>query len=497
MPEFILVADDEQTVSTFVKKIIEYDKSNNAEVHIANDVKSFNTYLSENKYSAIIIDLNFGNQNVTDFISKYSSEHPLVPIIAMSANISVDIAINAIRSGAYDFISKPFTSETIVLVVKNALERRQLISEKEKLNKDLSEVNDELIEANKMITKQKEQLDNYLNNILEGIEKIKDVSVAVGRVKSFETNLNLLFDKLNEIYSPEASVLLIYEKDTGKFTVKKENNYGDSFSEGVEISESVFEKYFSKGSISIDEEMNNRENTYTVILPLKSGSLNLGIILFDIEIEKIRDSDKVFFEILRYLITISILNSKFLEDSRKSYLESLFAFLLLEEKTHSGIKKHSERVASVCVKIGKHLKLPDSDIRNLQYAGLLHLLGLITVSRAELTKENYFKPDDSNIIKNALLEGTKILIPLKFLNEAREVIESIYENYDGSGMPGKLSGDSISISSRILRVAGEFFAFRNIFKMEMKDIREYMDSNKGKLYDPDIVKLFFDIIIKH
>ncbi len=497
MPERILVADNEKTISSFLKKILEYDKSIEVEVDIANDIAVFNKLLSGPEYSAIIIDLSFGGKNVNDFIAKYSTQSPHIPIIALSASIDLNVALTTIRNGAYDFLTKPFTAETILLVVKNAIEKRQLLMEKENLSRDLQMINDQLTSANEAVSRQKEQIDGYLHTILEGIEKISTLSGEISQVKSFETNLSSIFEKFNSNYSPHASVLMVYNDKNRKFVVKKEMNYTESFSVGTQLDAPVFKKYFNSDGVAVNDELTKDPDRTTVIIPLETGKMILGLILADIDTAFYNQSGKPFFEILRYVITVSILNSKFLEDSRRSYLESLLAFLLLQETVHKGIKKHSELVSTVCVNLGKNMNLPENELRNLQYAALLHLLGLTVLPKEMLTKEYYFAPDSQKTIKQSILNGCQILTPLVFLDSAKTIIEQIFENYDGTGAPEGIQGAEIPLTSRILRAAGEYYAFRNIFHMQMEESKQYLNDNLGTLYDPEVVKLLFEVIKKN
>ncbi len=497
MKNRIIIADNETTISEFIKKIIEFDKSNNADVDVANDINTFNNYLKANQYSLIIIDLAFGNKNVNEFISKYSSENPYTPIIAISANIDINLAMTSMRLGAYDFISKPFTSDTMMLVVKNAIEKRQLLIEKEELNKDLTSANDELFKANNMITIQKEQLNNYVKKLKEEIDKMKNISIETGKVKSFETNQKIIFEQINDIYKPKSSVLMMFEKTKKKFIVKFENNFQTGFEVGTEMEFNTFKKFFNNNSVSTDSSINAEKDDITVIIPLESGNMILGLILMTVNLADFNEDHLIFYEILRYMLTISMLNSRFLEDSRRSYIESLMAFLILEERVHRGIKKHSEMVAATSVKLAKTLKLDDSDIRNLQYAGLLHLLGLIEIPHNQLSPKNYLDPVKGLEIRKAILKGTQILAPLVFMEQAREIIEDLFENYDGSGIPGGKKGKEIRIPSRILRVVGDYYALKNIFKMDGNDIIKHLKDNNKKMYDPDILQSFFNIFVKH
>jgi len=138
------------------------------------------------------------------------------------------------------------------------------------------------------------------------------------------------------------------------------------------------------------------ENNKTVVLPIFIGSLIIGLFILDMEVEKVKDEKIILFEIARLVLTNSLVSAKFFEDSRRSYLESLIAFLYLEERIQPGLKKHSEKVSALSVKIARKMELSDEQIRDIQYAALLHLLGLLNKSgfstlQVILIKKNLFR----------------------------------------------------------------------------------------------------------
>jgi len=496
MTDKILIAESEPTVATFLKKIVEYDKANNLEADIALDGKSFMSFIKKEEYAMILIDMAFGNINVIDFISKYSSAKPLVPIITTSANIDINVALTALRTGAYDFVSKPFTADTMLLVIKNAHEKRQLLQDKEQLNMDIQMVNDELTNANEIITHQKEQINVSLTNVLSEIERIKELSTTLSSIKSTDTTINLIHDKVQELYSPNAAEILIFDEKKKVYIVKKEYNPDKEFTAGTVINENQFKHIVSNNAISIEKSIKHAEESNTVYLPLSMGKLNVGIMILDLKSKYCSEYARHFMDMLQHLVTISITNSKFLEESRRSYLESLIAFLLLEEKIHKGIKHHSEIVSSISIKIGRIVKLSEDDMRTLQYASLLHLLGLTSIPAEMFTYENYLSEEKGPIIKNAIVGGADILTPIAYLESTQKVIRMIYENFDGSGIPTGAAGDNIPYASRIIRVAGEYLAMSNRFKMGRTDIEKRMNDGKGTLYDPKIVDLMYEVIKK-
>ncbi len=494
MPNKVLIVDNEPTISNFIKKIIEFDKTYNLSADLAININQFKTLISKNKYSIILIDLNFQGINVFDFISQYTLKEPLTLIITTSATIDVNTAITSMRSGAYDFIAKPFTSETLLLVIKNALEKRQLLIDKEALNKDIQSMNEELSKANEIITKQKEEIDKHLKELVMGLEKIKLFSESLSKVQSFESSIDNIFNAILKVHNPISCAVFAYDEKLNKFIVKHEKNFSSEFPVGIQMEFKIFKKYFDK---PISPQVQEDEKNITIIVPLIVGKVKLGLIIFHISREKAPKTKELFSQIMQHLISFSLITSKLLEDSKKSYIQSLMAFLILEEKIHKGIKKHCEIVTAYSIKVGKKMEIPEHEIRQLQYASLLHLLGLTILPERFFTAENYFNDKTGNRIKNAIISGAQILEPLDFLHETKLIIENIFENYSEIGIPGKLKGKEIPITSRILRVVGEFFVFKNIFKMDLTDIETYFLKHSGKLYDSDIVRILFDIIKKH
>jgi response regulator RpfG family c-di-GMP phosphodiesterase len=494
MNEKVLIADSELLVANFLKKIVEYDNPNELSVDIAVNGDEFTKFVTENEYAVIIMDLNLPNINVIDFVSQFSMEHPLTPIITMAATIDLNVALTCIRSGAYDFVAKPFTADTMMLVLKNAYEKRQLLLDKERLNNDIQQINDELVNANSAVTRQKENTDKNLTDLIEGIEKLREFSESVSQVKSVETSSMNLFLKIEEIFKPSALALLLNEEKSGNFIVKKENNFSKEFPEGTKIGKSQFKTYFSHIKVHEEHSLRGMEGYRTITLPLGSGNLIMGLFILDITNEDYEGARKVFYEIVRIIVTNILLTAKFFEDSRRSYLESLIAFLLIEERSHPGLKKLSEIVSSTAVKIARKMNAPDDELRNIQYASLLHLLGLTSAPSDLLTASNYFSEEKFPEIRDSILSGVELLAPLVFLDNAQHMIKHMYENYDGSGKPDSLSAKNIPLGSRIIRVAGEFHMFKTIFKLTEGHVDGLFKDNSGKLYDPEVVKHLFTVI---
>jgi two-component system response regulator AtoC len=94
--------------------------------------------LRENVYDFILCDIRMPEMDGTQFLARALEELVSSPIIMMSAYGSVDTAVECVKKGAYDFISKPFKKDEIVMVLKKAEERERLKSENSRLKAVIS-----------------------------------------------------------------------------------------------------------------------------------------------------------------------------------------------------------------------------------------------------------------------------------------------------------------------------------------------------------------------
>lgn len=94
--------------------------------------------LSEKVYDFILCDIRMPEMDGKEFLARALDEKVSSPIIMMSAYGSVDTAVDCMKMGAYDFISKPFKKDEIVMVLRKAEERERLKSENSRLKASVS-----------------------------------------------------------------------------------------------------------------------------------------------------------------------------------------------------------------------------------------------------------------------------------------------------------------------------------------------------------------------
>jgi len=132
----ILVVDDEQSMCDFME-IMLAKEGYNVQTSISGD-QAIQKASAEN-YDLIIADMMMPNMTGLDLLKKIKKARPAQEFIVMTAFASVDTAIQAMKEGAIDYITKPFKVDEIKLVIEKSISRKKLKAENESLKQQLKE----------------------------------------------------------------------------------------------------------------------------------------------------------------------------------------------------------------------------------------------------------------------------------------------------------------------------------------------------------------------
>jgi DNA-binding NtrC family response regulator len=125
----ILIVDDEESITYLLKT--EFEDRSEFEVDIAlNGVDAINL-IQSHVYDVVLLDVKMPRVSGLEVL-KYVKEHsPTSHVIMLTNTVDVKTAIETVKLGAYDFVSKPYDIDQLMATVRRALEHRQLIIEKE------------------------------------------------------------------------------------------------------------------------------------------------------------------------------------------------------------------------------------------------------------------------------------------------------------------------------------------------------------------------------
>ncbi|MCX8677197.1 MULTISPECIES: sigma-54 dependent transcriptional regulator [Apibacter] len=171
----ILIVEDEETIRRVLKNIL-LDENKKFEIDEAKDGLEAKQLIDKNEYDLVICDIKMPKMDGEELLCQVMKEKPLLPFIMISGHGTIEIAVDCIKKGAFDYISKPPDLGRLLSAVRNALDKKNLITENQKLfsqNKILK----------KKVSKKYEMIGNSkkLNEIKEIIDKIaaKDAKVLI------------------------------------------------------------------------------------------------------------------------------------------------------------------------------------------------------------------------------------------------------------------------------------------------------------------------------
>jgi two-component system, NtrC family, nitrogen regulation response regulator NtrX len=154
----ILVIDDQQSIRKTLREILEYESF---EVDEAEDGQKGIDLFNKEAYDLVLSDIKMPKLDGIEFLEKVmASANPDVPIIMISGHGNIDTAVDAIKKGAYDYIPKPVDLNRLLVTVRNALEKKNLVVETKQLKKKVNKSKTrEIIGESAPIKKIKELID--------------------------------------------------------------------------------------------------------------------------------------------------------------------------------------------------------------------------------------------------------------------------------------------------------------------------------------------------
>ncbi len=138
----VLIADDEESIRHVLTELLE---ERGYEVRAVIDGEEAMRELSARDYDALVTDVRMPKMNGLDLVRAVQTTSPETTIIVMSAYGSHDLAIEAMKAGAYDYLGKPFRPDEVLLVLRKAEERERLRRENLRLRQEVSRRTPQLV----------------------------------------------------------------------------------------------------------------------------------------------------------------------------------------------------------------------------------------------------------------------------------------------------------------------------------------------------------------
>ncbi len=186
IPKRILIVDDEESFRHMLSVILRKEKY---EVETASNGEEALQKISESSFDQILCDIRMPQMDGLEFLREAQKVGVESTIIMMSAYGTIDTAIEAMKLGAYDYISKPFKTDEIILTLRKAEEREQLRRENQLLRREV-------------------QREYSFENIVSKNAKMKQI-----------------FEVIKKVAPYKSTILIMGESGTGKELVARALHY--------------------------------------------------------------------------------------------------------------------------------------------------------------------------------------------------------------------------------------------------------------------------------
>jgi len=185
----ILVADDEQSMREFLDIML---KKEGYKVSLASNGEEVLKLIDKDLFDLILLDIRMPKLDGIGVLKKIKTASPETIVIMITAYASADTAIKAMKEGAYDYITKPFKVDEIKLIIKNALEKKNL------------------------------QKENLL------LKQVVRDRYRFGSIIGQSSKMLALYDLLEKIAPTKTNILITGESGTGKELAAKAIHYNSS-----------------------------------------------------------------------------------------------------------------------------------------------------------------------------------------------------------------------------------------------------------------------------
>jgi two-component system, NtrC family, nitrogen regulation response regulator NtrX len=140
----ILIIDDEKAIRKTLSEILSFE---GYKIDEAGDGEEGFRKFRDKEYDVILCDIKMPKMDGIEFLEKAKEANPDLPIIMISGHGTIETAVEAVKKGAYDYISKPPDLNRLLITIRNAMDKTSLVAETKVLKRKVSKVQDMIGES--------------------------------------------------------------------------------------------------------------------------------------------------------------------------------------------------------------------------------------------------------------------------------------------------------------------------------------------------------------
>jgi len=456
-------------------------------VFTANDGLEALDIIKSEKIDCCFTDLSMPRLNGLELAQKINQHDNTIPVVVMTGYPSMDNAIDTLKNGVADFITKPFRTNQILPTINRVMTARShfvdniLLKEEAEKGKKLIKINQELQEK------------------LKEVETINLILQKLDQATTSQDLFKILVNLSGKITQCDEAHFCFFTQGMTDYEIIASffRDQNIEKSDAVHIEKKIAKKVANDGMPFLIR--GNNGNGDTIAIPLKIKSSVFGILT-----STIREETRCFSEKELYFLNLLVEKASFLTENLALYeniyenlFSTLYAFVETIEARDPYTKQHSANVSKYAMSIAKAYGCLQDEIARLNVSGNLHDIGKIGIPDSILLKPGRLTDEEYEIIKKHPVIGSNIIGHFGMWTDEQSIIRHHHERFDGKGYPDGLKGEEIPLLARILAVADVYDALTTdrSYRRKMpehvavKIIRE----NAGSQFDPKIVNIFLKL----
>lgn len=493
----ILVIDDEPVVLRTLEAVLQ---EQGHEVVAVEEGRSALAHVEKEKFDLVLSDMYLPGLTGMDILVRVKEIYPTLPVIVLTGQPNLDQAIQAMKKGATDFITKPFSVDQIHHVIQKSLQEQRLVEENQRLVAELNEKN--VIE----------QLNRQLHRKVDQLTKLYKISESFHAFVDNRSLMQYVVDLASDLTDSERASLLTFDRRHKYLVMRSHKGLSASImrktriqlGEGVagRVAETCQPMRVTSRQIQeLDPEAHRSYATRSWLsVPLFIAGEMFGVLNLTDKRDKsdYTEEDEQLAAVVAEKAGSKIENNVLYEGIYNNLLDTLKALVYTLEAKDSYTRSHSQRVTETAILLARHVGCSEEDIESISFAGVLHDIGKIGIQDSILQKKGRLDQMEYQIIKGHPVIGDTIIEPLGLIEAERDIIRHHHERWDGKGYPDQIVGEEISLLSRIVSVADSFDAMtstRSYREAQNLDfVRRELEANAGTQFDANLVQAMLELI---
>lgn len=481
----VLIVDDEDVVRDVLSRMVK--ALGTEEVDTASDGTEGLEKIRNGSYDLVFTDLRMPGLSGFELMKEARSVSPAVPFVVVTAVSHLDAAINALRDGASDFITKPFKFEDI----KKVIER---VTREYNLMKSINGGNGRGGEAVKI-------LNSEIFRKLQEINSLFSLTTEIDELKDNRMILKSLPSMIAKLMKANTVVLLTIEDDY----VVPQVTFGSSTASSIPLKGSLFEKIKKPGNFHLleigeqDPWHKGRLMADMLIVPLSLHEEVFGFIVITDKVDGYKFNENNINLVLTFLhkVSLSLENNALYDLTYSNLMNTLKTLILTIEARDLYTRQHSENVTRIAMQMADAIGCSQEEKDAIRFGGYLHDIGKIGVKDTILLKPGRLTHEEYEEIKKHPIIGDNIVQPLGSLSLERLLIRHHHERYDGKGYPDGLEAEKIPRIARILAIADTYDSMTTTrpyrkglsHQIAVEEIKRCA----GTQFDPEFARVFLQI----